>query len=268
MSLIASLPDIENFPDSVYVMHERTEKQIPFHKHSKGQLSYVEGGVAYIVINSKTYVIPARHYFWIPAGLEHTLNVGHSATVLRSVFFYAHDDDKNVFYRQMGIYPITDLLIQMIKYSGKWDGHVRPGDERFGFLKAIKDILPDISTRVLPIELPFTENERMKEIIGYIEENIAEAHTLDSIGLRFGLSNRSVSRLFQATLNISFLQYLKLLRMVKALELMLQFELSLSEIAYCTGYQSVSSFSNTFYQFTRLRPSDFIAIHKLKPTSH
>lgn len=105
MSLIASLPEIDNFSTSVFVMHERFEKFIPYHSHTKGQLSYVEGGLAYLQANDKHYVIPARHYFWVPQGLTHILKIGHSGTVLRSLFFYTYDDDKNPFYSEAGIYP-------------------------------------------------------------------------------------------------------------------------------------------------------------------
>lgn len=257
MGLIASLPDIDKLPESVYVMHERDEKLIPFHKHLKGQLSYVEGGLAYVNLRDKTLVIPARHYFWIPVGIEHMITVGHSATVLRSLFFYAFDDDKDPFYNTLGIYPINDLLLQMIKYTEKWEGPVEQGDLRYQFLTTIKNILPENSTRMLPIALPFTDNNRMQVIVKYIDSNIADAHTIQSISGRFGLSDRSLSRLFQATLGISFLQYLKLLRIIKALEMILQTDKSMSEIAYAIGYHSLSAFSNTFYQLTRLRPSDF-----------
>ena len=257
MSLIASLPEIDKSSRAVYVMHERSEKHIPMHKHTKGQLSYVEGGLAYVHIKNQILVIPARHYFWIPQGMEHVLRVGNSATVLRSLFFYAFDDDKDPFYTKVGIYPINDLLLQMLKYTEKWEGPVNIGDQRYQFLETIKNILPVNSTRALPIALPFTENERMQMIMKYIDANIADTHTMLSIGNKFGLSGRSLSRLFQATLGISFLQYLKLLRIVKSLEMILHTDKSLSEIAYTIGYQSLSAFSNSFYQFTRVRPSDF-----------
>lgn len=257
MGLIASLPEIDNQPESVYVLHEKLERLIPVHRHKKDQLSYVEGGIAYVHIQNKTFVIPARHYFWIPYGLEHILKVSHSATVLRSIFFYVSDDDSNPFYSKVGIYPISDLLLQMIKYTDEWEGHIGPDDSRYQFLTTVKHLLPEMSTRVLPIALPSTENERMLTIMNYIEINIADQHTIQSVGDRFGLSRRSLSRLFQATLGISFLQYLKLLRMVKAFEMILQTDMSMSEIAYAIGYQSLSSFSNTFYKFTNLRPSAF-----------
>lgn len=257
MGLIASLPDIDKLPASVYVMHERSEKYIPYHSHTKGQLSYVEGGLAYIEVNDKRYVIPAQHYFWIPAGLQHMLRIGHSGTVLRLLFFYTYDDISHPFYTQVGIYPINDLLMQMIKYSESWEGHVLTGDKRHLFLSSIKNLLPEISTKKIPIGLPFTNNERMQPILNYMDHSISEGHSLESISQKFGLSERTLSRLFQSTLNTSFLQYLKLLRIVKSIELMLQTEQSLSQIAYSVGYDSLSAFSNTFYQLTNCRPSSF-----------
>ena len=257
MSLIASLPDIDKFSNSVFVMHERSEKFIPYHSHEKGQLSYVEGGLAYLQLNDKNYVIPARHYFWVPQGLEHILKIGHSGTILRSIFFYTYDDHISPFFSEVGIYPINDLLLQMIKYTESWDGQVNPGESRYQFLSVIKNILPEISNKKLPISLPFTNNERILPILEFIENNLTDNHSLASLSKKFGIGERSLSRLFQLSLKTSFLQYLKLLRMVKSIDLMLESDRSISEIGYLVGYDSLSSFSNTFFQLTNYRPSDF-----------
>jgi quercetin dioxygenase-like cupin family protein len=219
MGLIASLPEIDKKPNAVFVMHEKSEKLIPFHTHTKGQLSYVEGGIAYITIDYKTYIVPARHYFWIPKGLPHILRIGYSATVLRSLYFYSHDDHKHEFYSKLGIYPANELLIQMINYTESWDGlNVDKKHENFEFLIALKNILPQLNNRSLPIVLPVTEDERMLKILRYLEKTISEPHSLKSVSTRFNVSERSMSRLFQQNLHISFLQYLKTLRIVKAIE--------------------------------------------------
>lgn len=258
MGLIASLPEIDKKKDSVFVMHEKSEKLIPLHSHTKGQLSYVEGGIAYITIDFKTYVVPARHYFWIPQGMEHILRIGYSATVLRSLYFYAHDDQANPFFSRLGIYPASELLIQMINYTERWDGrHVTAKDDNFEFLIALKNILPQLNNKALPIILPVTDNEQMQKIIRYLEKNMAEALTAKSISSQFNLSERSMSRLFQATLHMSFLQYLKTLRMVKAIELILKTQQPIGDIAFAVGYNTISSFSDAFQDFTHARPTDF-----------
>lgn len=257
MGLIASLPEIDKKPNSVFVMHEKSEKLIPLHKHTKGQLSYVEGGLAYVIIGAKTFVIPPRHYFWIPQGMTHILRVGFSATVLRSLYFYANDDDRDPFYSKLGIFPANELLIQMIAYTEQWDGrHVDKNDDNFEFLIALKNLLPQLQNQALPIVLPTTDDERLNKILKYLEKTFEERHSLKSVSARFNLSERSMSRLFQTNLHISFLQYLKTLRIIKALEMLLKTKKTVSEIAYSVGYDTLGAFSNTFYLFTKLRPTD------------
>jgi AraC-like DNA-binding protein len=258
MGLIASLPEIDQHPLAVFVLHEEFEKLIPLHVHTKGQLSYVEGGVAHITVGSNTYVVPARHYFWVPAGLPHVLRIGQFGTVLRSLYFYARQDGEHPFYSTLGIYPAPELLIQMISYTRLWDGQaVSAADENFEFLVALKNLLPQLSNKSLPIVLPLTEDARMNAITQYLRNNLAEPLSLSAVSARFGMSERSLSRLFQALLHISFLQYLKTLRMIQAIELLLKSKQTISEIAFSVGYHNIGSFSNAFVEFTNSRPSDF-----------
>lgn len=97
-----------------FVVHEKSEKLFPLHKHSKGQLSYVEGGLAYVVVDNQSFVVPPRHFLWVPKGLLHMVKVSFSATVVRSLYFYSRNDENDSFYSKLGIYPASELLIQMI----------------------------------------------------------------------------------------------------------------------------------------------------------
>jgi quercetin dioxygenase-like cupin family protein len=102
MGLIAALPDIDKHEKSVFVMHEKSEKLIPFHKHTKGQLSYVEGGIAYITIDNRTYVVPARHFFWIPQGMEHILEMD-----ILQLFFV--------------LFIFMPMMIFQIRFTADWE---------------------------------------------------------------------------------------------------------------------------------------------------
>ena len=258
MGLIASLPEIDRKPQSVFVMHEKSEKLIPSHRHTKGQLSYVEGGLAYITADKHTYVVPARHFFWIPRGITHTLRVGHSATVLRSLYYYSSDDGDNGFYQRLGIYPAPELLINMIAYTERWDGkHMEPGDPDFSWFISIKRLLPQIDSHPLLISLPSTNDDRMQKIIRHMQTRLGDSLTLTNVSSRFGMSERSMSRHFQATVEMSFLQYLKTMRMVTAVELLMRTSKPVGEIADDVGYGNIASFSNAFYKFTNYWPSDF-----------
>lgn len=257
MNIIESLALIDSNKDGVFVTHEKSEKRFPLHKHEKGQLSYVEGGIAYITIDNATYVVPANYFFWIPKGLDHVLRLNNSATVIHSLYFYTEDDDKHPFYNELGIYTSNALLNEMIKYTECWSGNmVDAQDSNFVFLIALKNILPSFQNKNLPLQLPFSDNQRMIKITDYLDQNFGKPLTLKYISEHFNLSERSMSRFFQTELHISFLQYLKTLRMVKAIELLLKTDVSVSEIANNVGYVTLGSFSNTFQEFTGTRPLD------------
>jgi AraC-like DNA-binding protein len=250
------LEAIELHSDGVFVVHERIERKLELHFHSKGQLTFVQGGIAYIHSENVSYIIPARHYVWIPKGLLHFLEVNHTNTTIRNLYFYNFDDDKNSFYNQLGIFPVNNLLLEMIIYSEKWSGFILPGTEAHLFLSSIKNLLPMLSVESFPIALPTTFNERLRPVLLYLSQHFDDPLTLASVSKRFGFGERSLSRLFQQILSTSFLQYLKLLRTVKAIEMMIQTNKSISEIAYATGYNSIAAFSKAFYQLTNRRPKN------------
>lgn len=258
MGLIASLPFIDTHPSSVFVLHEKIEKLIPMHAHTKGQLSFVEGGIAYLTIDKKTFVVPAKHFFWIPKNVKHILRVGHTATVLRSLYFYSKDDILSPYYSSFGIYPASDLLIEMIKYTERWDSiHIKPKDGNFEFVCSIKKLLPQISASTVSLILPVIKDDTLKAIVNYMNKNIENRLSLENVSSYFNMSERSMSRLFQSKAQITFLQYLKTLRITKAIELIINTNLSINEISRKVGYASVSSFSRVFTELTRSTPTDY-----------
>ncbi|TWI20325.1 AraC family transcriptional regulator [Sphingobacterium siyangense] len=252
--LLEFIAEIDRIPNSIYVVHETNEYKLPTHSHCKGQLIYIDGGAAYIQMVDKTLIIPSRHYVWIPKNSPHRVEMSKSV-IIRTIYFY--DVDKDPFFQKDGIYPMNPLLMQMLTYTEKWSGHILPGDDGYFFLMGIKEILPKISKKSLPISVPVTDNQRIAPVLKYVNDHIYDNLTLKILSHDTGFSERTLSRLFQRTMKISFLQYFKLLKMTKAIEMMIETDISLSEIAYSLGYGSISAFSNTFYQIVKIRPSEF-----------
>ncbi|MBB2151272.1 AraC family transcriptional regulator [Pedobacter gandavensis] len=256
------LSAIDEHPQSTYVWHSKFEDRFRHHQHVKGQLTYVEGGVIFLYANDKSYFLPGRHYLWIPAGMAHHLEHRYRSAVVRNIYFAPTSENQDPFYDKIGIYPVNNLLLEMLKYSEHWNGSIAPGTPEYGFLNTLKNILPDISKHPLPIVVPTTDNERIRPALQYIHQHLSEELTLAGIAAATGFSERTLSRIFLASLDISFFQYLKLVRITKAMEKLLESDLTISEIAYEVGYDSISSFSNTFFKMTGRRPSSFKELKK------
>lgn len=253
------LAAIDDKPESMYVWHSRFEDKFQDHSHLKGQLTYVECGIMFLYTKEKSYFLPARHYVWIPAGVEHHLQHRFHSAIVRNIYFSTtNGEEENPFYSQIGIYPVNNLLLEMLLFSERWVGNMNLESKEHDFLNTLKNILPVVSKHPLPIALPTTENLRLRPVLKHILENLSnDLMSLESVAKTTSFSERTLSRLFQSALNISFFQYLKLARIIKAMEKLLETDSTISEIAYAVGYNSISSFSNTFYKMVGQRPSEF-----------
>jgi len=258
------ITDVDKKEDSIYCYHNQMgEKFIPSHHHKKGQFLYTEGGVVFVKTREKSYFLPARHYMWIAPGVEHSIHPSSPEVIMRNLYFpiYATDD---AFYFNTSIHPVNDLLLELMLFTHRWTGHIDPQDRTaYTIVDAFKVLLPQISNFSLPLSLPLAKNKRLKEVTVYLEENLGKDFLFNDLATGFGFSPRSLSRLFQKDLGMSFIQYLTALRMLKALQLLLEKSLSINEVASKVGYSSLPTFSNTFQKIIGVRPSEYIKMNMM-----
>src|SRR5690606_4293453 len=309
------MTEVDTFEDSIYCHHALMgENFISEHSHTKGQFLYAERGIVFLKTSEKSYVLPARHYMWIPGGIKHSIYPSSPEVVMRNLYFPAFATDGD-FFNEVSIYPVNDFLIEFIMFTNRWTGNIFPTEEpKFSIAKAFKLILPEVSQTELPLALPYPKDEKLKLIVNYLEQRIDQNISFKKLANEFELSERTLARLFQRELNMSFIQYYTILRMLTALKLIVnqleqridqnirvkqlanefeiseralsrlfQRELNMSFIQYYTilrmltalkllfdekmsvndvsmrvGYSSLPTFSNTFYKVIGVRPSEYI----------
>ncbi|TDQ81218.1 AraC family transcriptional regulator [Sphingobacterium yanglingense] len=253
------MTDVDAFEDSIYCHHALMgDNHIEEHLHKKGQFLYTEGGVVFLKTSDKSYFLPARHYIWIPSGMKHSIHPSSSHVVMRNLYFPKYETDTD-FFDKINIYPVNDLLIELIMFTNRWNGNIFPVEEpKYSIAKAFKLILPELSQSELPLALPYPQHEKLKNIVSFLEKNISENVSFKELSQRFDISERTLARLFQKELNMSFIQYYTILRMLTALRLLLDEKISVNEVALRVGYSSLPTFSNTFNKVIGIRPSDYV----------
>ena len=258
------LTEVDKQPRSIYCMHDLMgENDVAPHTHRKGQFLYTQGGIVHVVTPQKTYFLPARHYIWIPPGVEHSIHPGSPDVIMRNLYFPVEPGDQP-FYFETGIYPVNDLLLQMVIFSNQWSGDIHEADKSsYLFAMALKYILPEISIYNLPLALPYAKDKRLDKVIRFMEDNLHEPIAFPELARRFGFSERSLSRLFHKDLAMSFVQYLTIQRMMRALRFLLEEHMPVKEAAALVGYNSVPTFSTTFYKIIGIRPSDYVKMNDL-----
>lgn len=246
---------VDQNPDSILVMRQQTEQRLPAHQHDKAQLLLVYGGIAYLQTNEKDFYIPSNHYIWIPKSYPHNLMFNTQDLYIINIYF--PKEKASDFYDELGIYPVSKLLAEMLSFSEKWQGDYYKGSWEFEFLSTLKKVLSKENLKKFSIQLPTTEDQRLNGIIDSFKNRLNENLSLERIAQQSGMSVRSVTRLFQTKLQITFVQYVKMLRIIRAMELIKDTDLNMTEIAYEIGYSNISAFSNNFQQLTNMRPTEF-----------
>lgn len=254
MRILDILDQIDESPKDVYVVHERFERNYEMHSHAKDQLSYVEGGIAYVTIENEYLVIPAMHFLWIPAHIPHRLKVSHHATQLHSFYFKSSDRD---FYKDLKIYPASKLITELIKFSERWNHQFVDFSESYAhILFSLHDLLALTAEKAVKLQLPTSEYPKIEKITDYIHQKFNTHLTLDELASEFNMSERTFCRLFKKELKTSFFQYLKTYRIIQAIDfLQKQKDSSVEEVANDCGYESLAAFSNSFLELTGMRPS-------------
>jgi AraC-like DNA-binding protein/quercetin dioxygenase-like cupin family protein len=246
---------VDQNPDSILVVRQQTEQRLPAHQHRKAQLLLVFGGIAYLQTKQKDYYIPANHYIWIPHNYPHNLMFNTKDLSIINIYFPKENAD--IFFEDLGIYPVSKLLAEMLTFSSTWQGDYYNGSWEYAFLTTLKNLLPKEKLKKFSIQLPTTDDQKLHPILEFLRKKYVDNPTLESMSKKFGISVRSLTRLMQSKLHISFIQYVKMLKIIKAMELIKDTELNMTEIAYEIGYSNISAFSNNFHQLTNMRPSEF-----------
>jgi two-component system response regulator YesN len=96
-----------------------------------------------------------------------------------------------------------------------------------------------------------------EEIEAFIQARYAEDITLQSIAERYHMSESYFSRLFKKQVGTSFLEYITLIRIRHAKELLTNPRLKIYEVSVQVGYQDSRYFSQIFRKYTGETPTEF-----------
>ncbi len=112
-----------------------------------------------------------------------------------------------------------------------------------------------------PIEGSHQSLSKMTQACAYISENCEQVITLDNIAEQFGFSSYYFSRLFKSATGYNFTEYLTLQRVKRAQLFLADSDMNITEIAFSSGFKSISSFNRAFRQFRGCAPRDYRKYH-------
>jgi two-component system response regulator YesN len=111
-----------------------------------------------------------------------------------------------------------------------------------------------------PVEFFKTEREKFalfKKVEQYISDNLKEELDLEKTAAKFNLSSYYFSRSFKEAIGYNFSDYINMIRIKKAKDLLKSDSLSIKEVGYTVGYSDPNYFSKVFKKYEGLSPTEY-----------
>ena len=165
-----------------------------------------------------------------------------------------------------GLYHLTEKQYEWMLHTFQ---SLHISTEKTGFLsdKIVSSYIVQILYILKDAQFHTTENEpdiahsemrpELITAIDYIHKNYQNDINLDQVAQRIHMSKYYFCRLFSNALDISFLDYLNKVRLAKVHQLLVETDLSISEIAKNTGFHSTAHLSRIFSSEYKMTPREF-----------
>lgn len=218
------------------------------HSHPYGQVTYAIEGLLRVTVGDSTWIVPPLRAIWIPPHVVHEVVTLEKAR-LRALFVdaaaapFAGPDCE--------VIDVTPLLRELILALAQSDDH----SPREAMLAQL--ILDEVGrSATLPMRVALPRDKRLKTLCERLIAEPASGLTLDQWAAEAGASGRTLARLFERELGMSFGQWRQQMRLAHAAPLIAR-GMPLAQVAAELGYASQSAFSAMFRKTFGQSPSAF-----------
>jgi AraC-like DNA-binding protein len=248
-------------PIAVMVKDYAPGSVVPWHTHKRAQLAFAKSGVMVMATREGDWVVPPHRALWLPAGTEHSLR---ASTALAMRTLYIESAAAAGMPDAVRVIDVSPLLRELILAAAAlpvvWDETARTQRIMALILDEIR-VLPD-----LPLGLPRAADPRLARLCDEILAAPGESWTLPRAARRVGASARTLARLAQRELGMSFAGWLRRARLLAALERLARGD-SVTAVALDSGYESPSAFAQMFRRHIGAPPSRYFGERRDAPAA-
>lgn len=228
-------------------------REVPAHRHRRGQIIYAERGCATVDVEGAFYVVPPHRAVWVPPGATH------AARYAREVAFRGVFVDPS---RCRGL-PTVSAVIQVDALTREliraavalpWDYEPDSADARLAQVLIDRvAVLPG-----LPLALPGSDDARIARVMAALRADPGDPRTAGQWARLAHMSERTLLRRFRRETGMSLSAWRTQLRLIAALEHLAVGE-SVTTVALALGYRSPSSFTTMFRRSLGIAPKAYFA---------
>lgn len=229
-----------------------------WHCHDVHQIEYALHGLVEVETDAAHYLLPPQQAAWIPAGLRHQAVMNPDVKTLAVMFEPDLIPGRS---ERARIIAVSPLIREMMLYALRWPIERSRGsdiDEAIpdGFFRTLAHLVAEALDHEAPLSLPTSEHPIVAAAMAYTKEHLDSA-TAAQVSREVAVSERTLRRLFQDNIGLSWRTYLLNARMMRAMALLAEPGQSVQATATAVGFESLSAFTRCFTQFSGESPSGY-----------
>lgn len=226
-----------------------------WHSHDMHQIEYAVGGVVEVETATTHYLLPPQQAVWIPAGLRHQATMSPRVRSIAVMF----DPELVQFHgERAAVLDVSPVIREMIIYAQRWPvGRLTDDATAERFFETLGGLVLDsIDSDEALLSLPMSDHPVVHNAMAFTKANLHDV-TIGEVGRAVSVSDRTLRRLFDEHVGMSWRTYLLQARMLRAMALLASPEQSVQETARAVGFDNGSSFARAFSDFCGQSPSSY-----------
>jgi len=241
-------------PSVVRSMEYEDGHVVPPHEHRRAQLVFAASGVMEVTVADGMFLVPPQRAVWVPGGTRHQMRArGHLA--FRSVYIWTDfyparlpDEPRSV--------RVSGLLRELILRASEIPFGTESEPRNARLLQLLVDEIEVTPERAL--HLPTGKDPRLARICKALVANPGDDKDLADWADLVGASTRTLARLFQSEIGVSFVTWRQQLRVLASLPRLAAGD-PVTVVAMDLGYETQGAFAEVFRRILGSTPSTYFA---------
>ena len=197
------------------------------------------------------WVVPAHRAVWIPAGVPHSITM--SGSVAMRTLYMTRRLARGL-PRSCCVANVSPLLKELILHACAIGALRRTDTRQRHLIHVILDQLVGIA--LVPLQLPTPSDPRALRVATMLLDDPSDRQPLTRICQDAGASKRTLERLFQHDVGMTFGKWRQQLRLLEALRLLAD-GAKVTHAALESGYSTPSAFASMFRKALGTTPSQY-----------
>ena len=244
------------------IHHKMPGKELGSHHHSEHEFFLPLAGEMTIEYEGQNFVAGPGKMLYVPPAIEHRFSSSTMGTGERVIWLVEHSLWKKHITKDFPItlLPLNTLAKELLFYLLL--KREVSGEKYFisALIEALGDSLESFCLNNARLELTHLmgkiTDERVLKSMKHLNAKLG-TDSLSLVAETCGMSLRNFNRLFLKETGLTPKEYLQMKRIEKARSMLIETELTITDISLEVGYNSISKFIEAFKKLEGKLPSDF-----------